>query len=194
MKLDTLYFETRSDAETVLDELNDIANEYGSASLADYYELAGVTSVFADTKYGWTYRDLCDAKVRTKLFDVYSNKFVFYISLSQPHLIYTKNNKEDNTMATTTNKSYDYSATPEELELDKTIKEATEEAEKKIMDIRIELSKKLEALRTEYHEKEAVKREERQAHAWKRRYDALIAEGFTADQAWEMTMEAFKCD
>ena len=108
------------------------------------------------------------------------------------HIFYEE--KEENTMATTTNKSYDYTATPEELELEKAIKEATEEAEKKIMDIRIELSKKLEALSMEYHEKEAVKREERQAHAWKRKYDALLKEGFSIEQAWEMTMEAFKCD
>jgi len=103
-------------------------------------------------------------------------------------------NEEDKTMAITTNKSYDYTATPEELELDKAIKEATEEAEKKILDIRIELSKKLEALRAEYQEKEAVKREERQAHAWKRKYDALLKEGFSVEQAWEMTMESFKVD
>ncbi len=106
----------------------------------------------------------------------------------------TKFYKEDNTMATTTNKSYDYTATPYELELDKAVKEATEEAEKKIMDIRIELSKKLEAIRTEYYEKETIKREERYAHAWKRKYDALLKEGFSVEQAWEMTMEAFKVD
>lgn len=108
------------------------------------------------------------------------------------HIFYEE--KEENTMATTTNKSYDYTATPEELELEKAVEAATEEAEKKIRDIRIELSKKLEALRTEYHEKEAIKREERQAHAWKRRYDALLKEGFSIEQAWQMTMEAFKID
>ena len=102
--------------------------------------------------------------------------------------------KEDKTMAITTNKSYDYTATTEELELEKAIEEAREEAEKKITDIRIELSKTLEALRTEYREKEAVKREERQAHAWKRKYDALLKEGFSVEQAWEMTMESFKVD
>ena len=103
-------------------------------------------------------------------------------------------NEEDKTMATTTNKNCDYTVTPEELELEKAVEAATEEAEKKIRDIRIELSKKLEALRTEYQEKEAIKREERQAHAWKRRYDALLKEGFSIEQAWEMMMEAFKAD
>lgn len=121
-------------------------------------------------------------------------KLAYYISLDQPKLINAENNKEENTMATTTNKSYDYTVTPEELEREKAIKEATEEAEKKIMDIRIELSKKLEAIRTEYNEKETVKREEWYAHVWKRKYDALLKEGFSIEQAWEMTMEAFKCD
>lgn len=105
-----------------------------------------------------------------------------------------KNIKEDKTMSTDINKTCDYTATPEELELDKAIKEAQDEAEKKIMDIRIELSKKLEALRTEYHEKEAIKREERHAHVWKRRYDALLKEGFSIEQAWEMTMKSFEAD
>lgn len=102
--------------------------------------------------------------------------------------------KEDIIMATTTNKSYDYTATPEELELDKAIKEATEEAEKKILDIRIELSKKLEALRTEYSEKEAVKRKERQAHAWKRKYDALLKEGFSIEQVYDILQTKMKMD
>lgn len=114
----------------------------------------------------------------------------------EEYLTLARNNteKENNTMANTTNKSYNYTATPEELELDKAIKEAQDEAEKKIMDIRIELSKKLEALRTEYSEKAAIKCEERQAHVWKRRYDALLKEGFSVEQAWNMTMESFKAD
>lgn len=192
MKLDTLYFETRSEAEMVLDELKDIANEYGNVSLSDYYELAGVASSFEDTRYGWTYRDLYGVKVKMEVYDAQTNKLIYYISLDQPKLINTKNNKEDNTMATT--KSCDYTATPEELELEKAIKEAQDEAEKKILDIRMELSKKLEALRTEYHEKETIKREEQYAHAWKRKYDALLKEGFSIEQAWEMTMESFKAD
>lgn len=105
-----------------------------------------------------------------------------------------KNIKEDKTMGTTINKTCDYTATPEELELNKAIREAQDEAEKKIMDIRIELSKKLEALRKEYEEQEATKREERQAHYWKRRYDALLKEGFSVEQAWEMTMKSLEVD
>lgn len=111
--------------------------------------------------------------------------------------ITTKFDKEDNTMATTTNKTLtpvDYTATPEELERDKKIQEATEEAEKKILDIRIELAKTLEAIRAEYQEQEAIKREERQAHAWKRKYEALLKEGFSVEQAWEMTMKSFEVD
>ena len=194
MKLDILYFKTRSEAEMVLDNLKDIANKYGSVSISDYYELAGIFGSFEDTRYGWTSRDLYGVKVQVKLFDAQKGELDYYISLGQPNLIYTENNKEENTMAITANKSYDCTATPEELELEKAIKEARDEAEKKILDIRMELSKKLEALRTEYHEKEVIKREQIQAKIWKTKYDALVEAGFTSEQAWEMTMKSFEMD
>lgn len=109
-----------------------------------------------------------------------------------------KNIKEDKTMATTINKTLtpiiDYNATPENLERDKKIKEVTEKAEKKILDIQIELAKTLEAIRSEYQEKKETKREEQQARFWKRRYDALLKEGFSVEQAWEMTMKSLEVD
>ena len=39
---------------------------------------------------------------------------------------------------------------------------------------------------------ERIKREEQYAHAWKRKYDALLKEGFSVEQAWEMTMKSFE--
>ena len=116
-------------------------------------------------------------------------------------------NEEDKTMATTTNKSYDYTATttkkilaqafdydecPEEVEFDKKRKELIDEAEKKILDIRHELALALDKLDKERFEQDMQRNEEAQAKMWKRKYDALLKEGFSVEQAWEMTMESFK--
>lgn len=46
--------ESRADAEDVIDRLREAINEYGSASVADLYDLIGVTGEFTDNKYGWT--------------------------------------------------------------------------------------------------------------------------------------------
>lgn len=45
--------ESRADAEDVLDRLKEAINEYGSVSVADLYDLIGVTGEFTDNKYGW---------------------------------------------------------------------------------------------------------------------------------------------
>ncbi len=52
---DEIVFETRGDAEAVLDSLDDAIDRYGFASVADFYDLAGVTTNnYAINKYGWT--------------------------------------------------------------------------------------------------------------------------------------------
>lgn len=59
---DDILFETRGDADLVLDQLESAIANFGIASVADLYDLAGVTcrSYTAD-KYGWT--DIRTAKV-----------------------------------------------------------------------------------------------------------------------------------
>lgn len=52
--IDDILFETRAEAQEVLNSLNDIIEEYGSASIADFYDLCGVTEQYTDHKYGWT--------------------------------------------------------------------------------------------------------------------------------------------
>jgi hypothetical protein len=52
--MDDILFETRAEAQEVLNSLNDIIEEYGSASIADFYDLCGVTEQYTDHKYGWT--------------------------------------------------------------------------------------------------------------------------------------------
>lgn len=51
---DEIIMDTREDARDVLEELDYIIQEYGQASIADYYDIVGVTSEFTDNKFGWT--------------------------------------------------------------------------------------------------------------------------------------------
>lgn len=49
-----LLFETRGDVEKILDDLNYCISKYGCATLADFYDLAGVRAFYEDCKFGWT--------------------------------------------------------------------------------------------------------------------------------------------
>ncbi len=59
---DDIVFEDRGDAALVLDQLESAIANYGLASVADLYDLAGVTCrSYTANKYGWT--DIRTAKV-----------------------------------------------------------------------------------------------------------------------------------
>lgn len=45
---------TRGEAEIILDRMNELISVYKVASVADLYDLAGVSSKYTDNKYGWT--------------------------------------------------------------------------------------------------------------------------------------------
>lgn len=45
---------TRGDAEEVLDEMGELISKYGMVSVADLYDLVGITGEYTDNKYGWT--------------------------------------------------------------------------------------------------------------------------------------------
>lgn len=63
--LDDIIIETRGEAEDVLSHMVDLIDDYGVASIADYYELLGIESEFTDNKYGWTkLRDASVERVR----------------------------------------------------------------------------------------------------------------------------------
>lgn len=51
---DDIILETRGEAEDVLSHLVDLIEDYGVASVGDYYDLLGIESAFTDNKYGWT--------------------------------------------------------------------------------------------------------------------------------------------
>ena len=56
-----VVFQTRVDAERVLDVLEEAISEYGLVSVADFYDAAGISSQYTDNNYGWT--NLSSAKI-----------------------------------------------------------------------------------------------------------------------------------
>jgi len=52
---DEILFDTRGDAEAVLDAMNDIISQYGVISVSDFYDLANVANDnYTMNRYGWT--------------------------------------------------------------------------------------------------------------------------------------------
>lgn len=61
-EFDDIIFKSRGDADLVLDQLESAIANYGLASVADLYDLAGITCrSYTANKYGWT--DIRTAKV-----------------------------------------------------------------------------------------------------------------------------------
>jgi hypothetical protein len=58
----TIIIGSRGEAEDVLDNLRNLINQYQVATVADFYDLTGVSSDFTDRKWGWD--DLRSANVR----------------------------------------------------------------------------------------------------------------------------------
>lgn len=59
---DEIYLDDNAEALDVLENLIARVNQYGSASVADFYEYLGVTGGFTDQAYGW--KNLSAAQVR----------------------------------------------------------------------------------------------------------------------------------
>ena len=51
---DDIVFETRGEAEAVLDQMYDTIKEYGFVTVAAMYDMADLTQPFTSNKYGWT--------------------------------------------------------------------------------------------------------------------------------------------
>lgn len=51
---DDIIVDTRGEAESVLARMDEIMEEYESVSVADLYDLVGVTGQYTDNNYGWT--------------------------------------------------------------------------------------------------------------------------------------------
>lgn len=59
---DDIILDTRREAEDVLNRMDDLIDAYGMVSVADLYDLVGVSGNYTDNKYGWT--NLRNAEVR----------------------------------------------------------------------------------------------------------------------------------
>ena len=59
---DDIILDTRAEAEEVLNRMDDLIDNYGMVSVADLYDLVGITGNYTDNKYGWT--NLRSAEVR----------------------------------------------------------------------------------------------------------------------------------
>lgn len=51
---DDIILDNRGEAEEVLSRMDELIATYGLVSVADFYDLVGVTSNYTDNKYGWT--------------------------------------------------------------------------------------------------------------------------------------------
>lgn len=51
---DDIVLDTRGEAEDVLTRMDELIATYGTVSVADMYDLCGVTPQYTDNKYGWT--------------------------------------------------------------------------------------------------------------------------------------------
>lgn len=51
---DDIVFPTRGDAEMVREHMNEVIDRYGLVTVADMYDMAGLTAPYTSTKYGWT--------------------------------------------------------------------------------------------------------------------------------------------
>ena len=58
-----MLMHSHEDAVKVLSTLTEMIINYDVVSIADYYEMVSVTPTYKDTLYGWTGRDLTDARI-----------------------------------------------------------------------------------------------------------------------------------
>ena len=58
---DDVLFDSRGEAEKMLNAMDEYIKDYGMISVGDYYDMAGVTSQYTTRKYGWS--DLREAQV-----------------------------------------------------------------------------------------------------------------------------------
>lgn len=58
---DDIILDNRGEAEKVLSQMDELVVAYGIVSVADLYDLVGITGDYTDNKYGWT--DIRSAQV-----------------------------------------------------------------------------------------------------------------------------------
>ena len=58
---DDVILDNRGEAEELLSRMDELISTYGLVSVADFYDLLGITGSYTDNKYGWT--DIRNASV-----------------------------------------------------------------------------------------------------------------------------------
>ncbi|MDR0918115.1 MAG: hypothetical protein LBM93_02535 [Oscillospiraceae bacterium] len=51
---DDIIFDNRGEAEEVLSRMDELVDTYGIVSVADLYDMVGISGNYTDNKYGWT--------------------------------------------------------------------------------------------------------------------------------------------
>ena len=51
---DEVIFDSRSEAEEVLERMDELVTEYKMVTVSDLYDLVGISGKYTDCKYGWT--------------------------------------------------------------------------------------------------------------------------------------------
>ena len=58
-----IFFDNRMDAEVILDQINQLMEQYGRFTVSWLHEMLGAKSSYPDNNYGWT--DISQARVKT---------------------------------------------------------------------------------------------------------------------------------
>jgi hypothetical protein len=74
-EFEEMLFDTKEDAETVLKELNGLANKYDFVTVADYFDLLGTPVSYVANTYGWNSKSLAKAKLKKYRGRNYTIKF-----------------------------------------------------------------------------------------------------------------------
>lgn len=66
VSVEDVTFKSRREAENVLERMDEITDQSRDAcvSVSDFYDLAGIRGNYTGNGYGWTRRDIVDARVR----------------------------------------------------------------------------------------------------------------------------------
>lgn len=75
---DEVILDSREEADDVLEALDETIKEFGVVTVADLYDLVGITGNWADNQWGWT--DLRDAQVRL----IRGGKYVINLPTTDP--------------------------------------------------------------------------------------------------------------
>ena len=68
-----IEYDSRGEAEMILDQMDALIEQYGSVSIGDLYDLADVTGEYTDHNYGWT--RLNTAEITRNRYGAYVIKF-----------------------------------------------------------------------------------------------------------------------